>query len=225
VGMNNIHKQFVQLGHERRRLTNKLLSLLPEIYEKEIFKKYCETIYEYAGKFGGLSKSVVQKTLRLERHLEGKPELKKLISTQGVHKVAIVATLASPETSKVWAEKVEHMSKGALQTLATEKRTGETPANMNISLNHEMQILFFKLKEKMGKNLSNKEVLKRILKQAVESLNPKKRKSKPQHKAKERQKTLPGENFHPFPRTNKPQSKISPRNTIQKPLQITLSSQ
>ena len=36
---NEIHKEFVRLGRNRRRLTNKLLMLLPEIFESGIYKE------------------------------------------------------------------------------------------------------------------------------------------------------------------------------------------
>ncbi len=49
-----LHRTFVKLGYDRRRLTNQLLAILPEIYERGIYKKYARTIEEYAGKFGGL---------------------------------------------------------------------------------------------------------------------------------------------------------------------------
>ncbi|MFA6918379.1 MAG: hypothetical protein WC285_06185 [Candidatus Gracilibacteria bacterium] len=106
----DLHKEFVRLGKDRRNLTYKLLALLPEIYKQEIFKKRgYATIYEYAGRLGGLSDYVVDKTLRLQRHLEHKPFLTQAIETVGVHKVDMIARLATPETDRAWADKVEHI--------------------------------------------------------------------------------------------------------------------
>lgn len=118
----SLHLKFVKLGSDRRKLTNELLALLPEIYEKKIYRKYAATIVEYAGKFGGLSKGVVLKRLRLEKYLEEKPLLKEAIKTEGVHKVALVANLATAETEAIWVDKLKNMSKAAVQELSKERR-------------------------------------------------------------------------------------------------------
>lgn len=124
-----LHLKFRKLGYDRRKLTNELLALLPEIYARGIYKKYAATIVEYAGKFGGLSKGVVIKRLRLEKTLEGKPKLKSLIVSEGVHKVALVAGLATSNNEEMWADKVENMSKEALFELAKEVRYKEKMRN------------------------------------------------------------------------------------------------
>ncbi len=121
----DLHKQFVELGRERNRLTYKLLALIPAIFQSGIYKKHTPTIYEYAGKFGGLSKEVVKKVLRNEKYLQNKPKLKEAVRKYGIHKVSMVATLATPETEEIWAERVEHMSKSALQVLVKEVREKE----------------------------------------------------------------------------------------------------
>lgn len=162
LNMKDIHKQFVQLGRKRNKITYKLLALLPKIFEKEIYRKHgCATIYEYAGRFGGLSHGVVEKTLKLEEKLVDKPELQAAIETQGVHKVAIVANVATPETDKAWADKVENMSKRSLQELSREVRGKKE--KIKIELDEEMEFLFLKLKKEMGIS-SNKEALRQILK-------------------------------------------------------------
>ena len=121
----NLHHKFVQLGRQRHKLKNELLALLPEIYEKGIFRKYAGSIIEYAGRYGDIAKSTVIKRLRLEKNLEDKPELKAAIKEVGMHKVAIVARLATAETDSAFADKVRNMSKSAVQTLAKELREKE----------------------------------------------------------------------------------------------------
>lgn len=104
--MTDLHKQFVELGRERNKITYQLLALLPKIYRAKIHEKQgYATIYEYADRIAGLPKSVVVKTLNLENALKNKPHLQKMIETQGVHKVAIVARLATPETDGMFADK------------------------------------------------------------------------------------------------------------------------
>ncbi len=112
-----------------------------DIHEQKGFA----TIYEYAGRYAGLSKSVAE---------------------AGVHKVA---------------KRVREMSKASLQQLVKEVRcesgddqkngskTVESPERsrkpqLQIALDAEMEFLFFKLKKKLGGKLSNREALRRLLK-------------------------------------------------------------
>ncbi len=118
----NMHKNFIELGRERNKLTYRLLAMLPEIYQKKIYRKYAATIYEYAGKFAGLSKSVVEKTLRVQKHLIEKPKLREAVKEYGIHKVSLVATLAKPEDEEMWIDKMKNMSKSALEVFTKEIR-------------------------------------------------------------------------------------------------------
>jgi len=212
-----LHRQFVQLGRERNRITYKLLALLPQIYKQKIYaSEGYGTIYEYAGKLAGLSHSIVEKALKLENKLQNKPHLQRAIETQGIHKVAIVARLATPENEQMFADKVENMSKPALQQWSKELRGKIIEKNcgqlfecneglknkrevaMKIEMDDEMEFLFLKIKNKMGKNLSNKEILKKILVQINETIAEKweikssHRNMQPLSQAKKHQK-IPGE--------------------------------
>lgn len=181
----DLHRQFVILGRERNKITYKLLSFLPQIYKQKIYQKHgYATIYEYAGKLAGLSHSVVEKALKLESKLKDKPNLQKAIETQGIHKVAIVASIATSENEKMFADKVENMSKPALQQFSKEFR-GKLQTTWQIEMDEEMMTVFLKLKEKVGRNLSNKEAMKRILKMMVKN-------EKLQTEAKKQAK-IPGE--------------------------------
>ena len=181
----DLHREFVRLGREKYRLTNRLLLILPNIYESGIYKKYATDIYEYAGRFGGISKSAVDKRLRLEKHLEGKPCLRAAIEKVGVNKVALMATLATPTADAMVADKVLNMNKSALQTLSKELRHKNdridsddknnrelflndinpcqaAPQTMTIELDGEMTFLFLKFKKKF-KGLSNEEAMRKLL--------------------------------------------------------------
>lgn len=135
----DLHRKFVNLGNDRRRLANQLLAMLPEIFARGIFRKYTRTIEEYAGKFGGLSESVVRKRLRLEKYVYDKPKLKEAIATEGVHKVALVASLATVDNEAAWADKIKNMSKPAIQELSKEVRykmeNGEISAGRGVNIN------------------------------------------------------------------------------------------
>lgn len=170
----SLHLQFVRLGKERHCITYKLLALLPEIYENRIYRdKGFATIEEYAGKLAGLSKGVVQKTLRIGKYLENKPALQKMVEICGIHKVAIVAKLATPETDSDFADKVEHMSKSSLQELSKEVRAAQQGLDLrdrrrkfSVELDSEMEFHLLTLKKRMG-NISERDLLKRLLRDAV----------------------------------------------------------
>ncbi len=182
---NFLHKKFLRLGRERNRLLNEMLDILPEIYESGIWKNYADSIVEYAGKYGGISDTAVKKRLRLEKHLESKPALREAIKTAGVNKVDLVARLATPKTDEAFADKVNNMSKGAVAELAKELREkwsdGQiapqecraVPTKIKLELDEEMSGLFLRLKEKWG--LSNREVMKILLTNAVRTEFPSKR--------------------------------------------------
>ncbi|MFH1533419.1 MAG: hypothetical protein ABID64_00630 [Nitrospirota bacterium] len=161
--MNNLHKEFVRLGRERNRITYKLLALLPKIEKLKIYEKEgYANIYDYAAKIAGLSSGVVVKALKLEKKLQDMPHLQKAIETQGINKVGIVAGLATKENEQELAEKVENMNKPALQEYSKEAR-GKVTVGWKVELDEEMMFMFLKLKKKLGKNLSNKECLRKIL--------------------------------------------------------------
>lgn len=158
-----LHYEFVKLGSQRHALKNRLLYILPDIYESGVWKKYAGSIVEYAGKFGDIARTTVLKRLRLEENLENKPFLRAAIEKVGVHKVAMVAKIATPETDKALAEDVLNMSKMAVQSLSKELRTGAVAITKKIELDEETTFLFMKLKAKMGKHMSDKEFLKMML--------------------------------------------------------------
>ncbi|MFH1284093.1 MAG: hypothetical protein ABIH78_00695 [Candidatus Peregrinibacteria bacterium] len=178
-----LHHEFVRLGRMRFRLKNKMLAILPEIYKSGVYKKYAGSIVEYAGKYGDIAKSTVIRRLGLEKKLENKPYLKEAIKTVGLQKVAIVANLATPETDKAFADKVRNMSKTAVQTLAKELRQKQITnfcsqchaksENIKIELDEEMTFMFLKLKNRLGKNLGNKEIMRKILEEVAEKEFPK----------------------------------------------------
>lgn len=194
-----LHLEFVRLGKERHKITYKLLALLPKIYQGDIYReKGFSSIFEYSFKLAGLSEALVKKALNLDKDLQNKPYLQKAIETQGIHKVALVAKIATPETDLFFADKVENMSKSALNELSKEMRGKVNDqsehiggAVMKIEFDEEMQFLFLKLKKEIGKELSNKEALRRILKKMTEASQMMAKRTKPQREAK-KQEDFPG---------------------------------
>jgi len=117
-----LHAEFVRLAGAKRNLENRLVQMLPEIYASGIWKKYAKDIEEYAGRFGGIGGSTVRKRLNLEKYVEDKPHLKAAIAKVGVHKVALLATIATSENEEALADKVLNMSKSAVGILSKELR-------------------------------------------------------------------------------------------------------
>lgn len=170
----------------RLRLKNKMLAILPEIYRSGIYRKYAGSIVEYAGKYGDIAKTTVIKRLRLEENLENLPFLKAAIEKVGVHKVAMVAKITTPETDRVMADRLQNMSKSAVQSLSRELRTDSTdgkpcnavPITKRIEMDEQSTFLFLKLKAKIGKNLSDKEFLKIVLEERIQREFPAGRRKK-----------------------------------------------
>ncbi len=178
-----LHNKFVKLGKARSGISHQLLALLPEIFEEEIFRDYgCGSIYEYAARFGdGLSAGVVNKVLKLKENLAECPALFETVATQGVHKVAIVAGLASVENEQKLIDVVENMSKSAVQEYSKKRRGKVSRVVTKIEMDEEMEFLFLKLKKKL-KTISNKETMKRLLQALDQQLFPAYRTGRPGEK-------------------------------------------
>jgi hypothetical protein len=61
----------------------------------------------------------------LHKNLKGKPHLQKAVESEGIHKVALVAKLATPASDAAFADKVRNMSKLSLEELTRELRLNE----------------------------------------------------------------------------------------------------
>lgn len=118
-----IHGQFVEYGRNAHEWLRKCALLLPQIERKEIWrKKGFGSIYEYAAKLAGMSRSSVSEALRVLKRIEDKPELRKVVEVFGIQRVRPVAGIATAETAAFWAEKARDMSKHTLETYVREYR-------------------------------------------------------------------------------------------------------
>ncbi len=118
-----LHARFVNYGRNAREWMHKCVMLLPEIERERVWeKKGFGSIYEYAAKLAGMSRSCVDEALRVLKKIEDKPELRAVVENQGIGAVRPVATIATTETAEFWAEKVKSMSKHALEVYVQETR-------------------------------------------------------------------------------------------------------
>lgn len=120
---NAIHEKFTNYGRNAKEWTRKCAALLPEIQRREIWrKKRFESIYEYAAKLAGMSRSCVDTSLWVMKKIEDKPALKKIALEKGINSVRPVANLATVEDERFWAEKAKSMSQNTLRTFVKEIR-------------------------------------------------------------------------------------------------------
>jgi len=114
----------VNYGRNARLWMRKCVMLLPEIEKRLIWRaKGFGSIYEYAAKLAGMNHETVNDALRILEKISDKPELLKIAEQKGINAVRPVATIATRETEKFWAEKAVSMSKNTLETYVRELRT------------------------------------------------------------------------------------------------------
>ncbi|MBL4694826.1 HNH endonuclease [Candidatus Gracilibacteria bacterium] len=156
-----LHEEFVQLGRARRKLTNAMLAILPEIFRSGIWRKYADSIVEYAGKFGGLAPSAVRKRLGLD--LSTKPLLAEAIREIGVHKAAIINSVTTVENQEEMVRVAKSLNKSSLMTFVKDIK-GEVRVDLSVDMDEETEFMFRKLQEKFEGH-SNKLALKNMMRQ------------------------------------------------------------
>ncbi len=105
-------------GENALRWRRKFMGLLPEIQRRRLFeRKGFSSIFEFSFKLAGLSEEQVRRVLSLEKRFAETPTLKNLLvsGTVSVHKLARVASIASPENEQALAEAVKILPKHALE--------------------------------------------------------------------------------------------------------------
>ncbi len=118
-------KLCVKFGARALKWRGRFLGLLPEANRRRIFeKKGFNSIFEFAYRLAGLSEEQVRLVLRLDLKFEDKPMLKGLLAggEVSVSKLARVASVATAENEQEWAEVVNSLPRGALETLVRDQR-------------------------------------------------------------------------------------------------------
>lgn len=136
-----------EYGSESKKWMRKFSVLLPEVLKRDLYRKkgFC-SVYEFAAKVAGMNRDTVDRVLKLNSELGDKPVLRALIEKEGWSKVRVVASVATKETERFWAEKVRILPKSALETYAKEVReklvSKSEIGNMNGSANNSEITLF-----------------------------------------------------------------------------------
>ena len=123
-----LHSKFVEYGRNAKEWLRKCALLLPEIDRQKIWqKKGFSSIFEYAAKLAGMSRSSVEEALRVMKHVENIPALRKVVEEKGIQSVRPIVAIATPETADFWAEKARIMGKHTLEIYVREYRKGFLP--------------------------------------------------------------------------------------------------
>lgn len=110
-------RQYGMLALLARR---KFAALLPEVKRRELYRRRgFASIHEFAAKLSGMSAESVDRVLQIARRLEDKPLLRERFEagSQAWSKFKTVAYIATPETDKFWAEKLDTLPRPALEAL------------------------------------------------------------------------------------------------------------
>lgn len=112
-------------GENARAWLRKFAGLLPEVLHRNLHRRRgFGSIHEFASKLAGMSRESVDRILRLHNRLSDKPHLRTQLESgsQAWTKIEKVSYIATAETEKQWAEKVESMGQDSLEILVAEVR-------------------------------------------------------------------------------------------------------
>ena len=183
------NSEFYQLCKKRGRVAllskRHFAALLPEAKQRRIHRRHgCSSIHEFAAKLGGMSHASVDKILNLSAKLRDKPTLRAQLESgeHGWSKIEAVAYIATPETEKEWAQKVEDLPKVALERCVQNYRLQFTPGGesqpekrerLSFEVNEKTVLKFRQFKQKIekerGETVSFSEVLEALLTEPSQS--------------------------------------------------------
>jgi hypothetical protein len=115
------YEKFKNIGKIILIKRKEFVAMIPRIYKNNIYKKKgFASIYECAAKLGGIGRAVVDEAIRVDEKLKEMPKLRALMPEVGLSKLRRVAGIANKKTENQWAEKVQKLSKPALETHISE---------------------------------------------------------------------------------------------------------
>lgn len=184
-----------EYGTNARVWRRRFAGLLPEVLRRDLHRRRgYGSIYEFAFKLAGMSGASVDKILHLAEKLADKPALREqLVSgSQGWSKIEKVAFIATPETDKEWAEKVEKMTQQGLEAFIQAKRAltqcgnveGQTLKSESDNkfrleqwgsmsfpvapeIEKQLRLLKYQLEKEKGQTLTFNEVMQALLKGGI----------------------------------------------------------
>ncbi|MCX6733370.1 MAG: hypothetical protein NTX63_00995 [Candidatus Peregrinibacteria bacterium] len=124
-------EQCVKFGREALLWRNKFRALLPEVERRRLYrKKGYKSVYEFGERLAGLSMAQVAESLNVAERLENKPALKNLLESGevSVNKIVRVVSIATVENDGELAEKVQILSKNALEVFVRDVKLSQESA-------------------------------------------------------------------------------------------------
>lgn len=116
-----LYRQCCLYGTQARKWMKKFAALLPEVERRQLYAKYgFHSVFEFAAKLAGMNRETVLEVLRVSKLLGDKPLLQAQLAEQGWSKLRVVASIATPENEKMLVEKLQKMSKPALEAFVKE---------------------------------------------------------------------------------------------------------
>ena len=151
VAERTLHEQFARYGRNAKEWMRKCVLLLPEIERRQVWKKRgFGSLFEYASKLSGMSRSSFDEAMRVLHKVEGKPALMKILEEKGVQSVRPVAAIATAQTATFWAEKAQTMSKNTLETYVREYKKQH---NLQVKILPREELLEMKLPVEVAQEL------------------------------------------------------------------------
>lgn len=142
-------EQCVKFGREALLWRNKFRALLPEVERRRLYvRKGYKSVYEFGERLAGLSMAQVAESLNVAGRLEDKPVLKSLLESGevSVNKIIRVMSIATIENESELAEKVQLLSKNALEVfvrdvkLSQESASNSLPGQTFVRASHSLEL-------------------------------------------------------------------------------------
>lgn len=169
-----LHRQFSEYGLNAREWLRKCALLLPEIDRRQVWKKKgCSSIYEYAAKLAGMSRSSVEDALRIMKKVENFPALLELVERKGLNRVRPILGIVTEENQQFWAEKAKEMSKNTLETYVKNYRV---ESRTSTAVQPEKSIVSFNVSPQLAKKLEvfkKRQDFEQLLSQFIDCLDEK----------------------------------------------------
>ncbi len=107
-----------EYGEATRTWRQKFLGLLPEVHKRKLYEqKGFTSVFHFAKVMAGVSEEQVPRALNLDQTFEQMPALKTILNNgeASMHKIARIASIATPENQEELAEMVKILPKAALE--------------------------------------------------------------------------------------------------------------
>lgn len=124
--------RFEYFGKMTLRYRYKVIGLLPEVAKRKLYlRRGCASIFEYAKKVAGLSEEQTSRVLNIAPRLRDKPALRSLLEegNVSVNKLARIVSIATVGNEGELAEKVQVLSKSALETFVRDYKAEFVPGH------------------------------------------------------------------------------------------------